>query len=60
MSYHFDPNNKNYKDKDARNMFPTTKVMVRLRPQPSQSKDVLRFRFLERPWRAYLNLSYPW
>ena len=41
-------------------MFPVTKVTVRLKPQPQSSKDVIRLRFLERPWRYYLQLSYHW
>jgi hypothetical protein len=34
MSYHNfnDPHNKNYKDREARNYFPTTKVTVRYKP----------------------------
>jgi hypothetical protein len=60
MSYHFDPNSKNYKDRESRNMFPTTKVTVRYKPQPTKSNDVVRIRFLERPYRFYLELSYPW
>ena len=41
-------------------MFPTTKVTVRLKPQPTGTKDVIRLRLLERPWRWYLGVSYPW
>lgn len=41
-------------------MFPTTKVTVRLKPQPTGTNDVIRLRFLERPWRWYLGVSYPW
>lgn len=28
--------------------------------RPLNNSDVIRFRFLERPWRWYLNLSYHW
>ncbi|TNV73687.1 hypothetical protein FGO68_gene11235 [Halteria grandinella] len=41
-------------------MFPITKVSVRMRPQPQKDSDVIRLRFLERPWRYYLGISQHW
>ena len=52
--------NKNYKDYESRKMFPVTKISVRMRPQPQRDPDVIRFKFLERPWRYYLGISYHW
>ena len=62
MSYQFNHNNenKNYKDKESKQIFPITKITARHRPLPQNNPDVIRIRFLEKPWRYYLGISQNW
>ena len=39
-------------------IFPVTRVTVRKRPTPSSDPDVIRFSFVERPYRWYKALTY--
>ena len=40
------------------NIFPVTKVTMRKRPTPSSDPNVIRLRFLERPFRFYKSLAF--
>ena len=46
--------------KQRQKFFPTTKIVVRPKVEPSQRPDVVRIRFLERPMRFYKAMTYHW
>ena len=41
-------------------IFPVTKVTLRKRPTPDGDPNIIRLRFLERPYRWYHALSFHW
>lgn len=41
-------------------VFPQSKVTMRRSPAPDPSKDVIRLKFLEKPFRYYHSWSYHW
>ena len=41
-------------------LFPVTKIVIKPKVMPSDRPDVIRLRFLERPYRWYRGLTYHW
>ena len=46
--------------KGAKPIFPVTKIVIRPKVMPSRDNDVIRLKFIERPFRWYRQLSYHW
>ena len=46
--------------KSIKPTFPVTRIVVKPKTMPSQRPDVIRLKFLERPYRWYRGLTYHW
>ena len=46
--------------KSKKPIFPVTRIVVKPKTMPSRDSDVIRLRFLERPFRWYRGLTFHW